>query len=174
MDASTLIAAGPPVAEPVSWICAAAPDNKPTRRALRWVYVDEAAHGKGVFARRPIAAEQVIGRIQGAVIDDPDYTSDYCIELFKHYTLEPAQPFCYLNHSCDPNCELAWVKRKNRRGRKSIRILVEALCDIEPGEQLTIDYAWPVEAAIPCACGSRHCRGWIVDEEELEVVLESQ
>lgn len=153
--------------QPDSWICGPAPDNKHTRRALRRVYVDEATYGKGVFARRWIAEEEIIGRIQGKVIRDPDYTSDYCIEMIKHYTLEPAQPFCYLNHCCDPNCELVWVKVKNRKGKKSIRVLVEAIRDIAPGEQVTIDYAWPVEAAIPCGCGSPECRGWIVDEEEL-------
>jgi hypothetical protein len=43
---------------------------------------------------------------------------------------------------------------------------------IEPGEELTIDYAWPAEAAIPCACGAAGCRCWIVAAEELRVVMQ--
>ena len=44
-------------------------------------------------------------------------------------------------------------------------LTVEA--DIEPGEQMTIDYGWPAKSAIPCGCGSPECRKWIVAAEEL-------
>ncbi len=43
-------------------------------------------------------------------------------------------------------------------------------CLVHAGEELTIDYGWPAEVAIPCLCGSRHCRGWIVDPDEVELL----
>jgi len=44
------------------------------------------------------------------------------------------------------------------------------LIRIAPGEQLTIDYAWPAWAAVPCACGAPECRGWIVAKENCNSV----
>jgi hypothetical protein len=42
---------------------------------------------------------------------------------------------------------------------------LETLCEIAPGEQMTIDHAWPADATIPSQCGTASCRGWIVSEE---------
>jgi hypothetical protein len=52
-------------------------------------------------------------------------------------------------------------------------IWVETLRDIFPGEQLTIDYAWPAEKAIKCQCGCKKCRGWIVAANELKLIKNS-
>lgn len=49
--------------------------------------------GRAVFARWQFLAGQMIGIIRGEVIDDPDYTSDYCMELGEGRGLEPAAPF---------------------------------------------------------------------------------
>ena len=124
--------------------------------------------GRGVFARRRFHAEQVIGVIRGQVIDDPGYTSNYCMELGDGRSLEPIAPFRYLNHSCDPNCELfSW---ESDDLAPLGRLWLQALKPIEPGEELTIDYAWPADAAIPCGCGAAGCRGWIVALEELSAL----
>lgn len=120
--------------------------------------------GRGVFALRRFRAEQVIGVIRGQVIDDPGYTSNYCMELGEGRSLEPAAPFRYLNHSCEPNCELfSW---ETDDPAPLDRLWLHALRPIEPGEELTIDYAWPADAAIPCGCGAGGCRGWIVAADE--------
>jgi uncharacterized protein len=63
--------------------------------------------GKGLFATRHFQPEETVGQVQGQLIDDPAYTSDYCMEITARLTLEPDAPFRYLNHSCSPNCELA-------------------------------------------------------------------
>jgi hypothetical protein len=42
----------------------------------------------------------------------------------------------------------------------------ESLRDIMPGDELTIDYAWPADRAVKCLCGKPQCRGWIVDPAE--------
>jgi uncharacterized protein len=74
-------------------------------------------------------------QITGQVIDDPSYSSRYCIDLGEGRSLEPDPPGAFLNHSCDPNCEL--VNADDDDGRIELR----ATRDIAAGEELTIDYA---------------------------------
>jgi SET domain-containing protein len=59
----------------------------------------------------------------------------------------------YLNHSCQPN---AFVKII--RGR----IYFYALRDIQPGEEITLDYivSWHDDET-KCSCGAPNCRGTI-------------
>lgn len=132
------------------------------------VEVGSSRVGFGLYARCEFDKEERLAEVGGEVIYDPNYESDYCIELTKHETLEPAEPFRFLNHSCEPNCELVWEEVQG-----DMRVYVEALRCIAPGEELTIDYAWPRESAIPCHCQSTWCRGWVVDEEELPQLLAS-
>jgi len=127
--------------------------------------------GKGVFARRRYEAGEVIGEVEGTVIDDANYGSDYCLDLGENRSLEPEPPFRYLNHSCDPNCLWEWydLPRKKRTSERR-RVFVLAINDIDVGEELTIDYGWPATNAIPCRCHAANCRGWIVAEDELDQV----
>ena len=120
--------------------------------------------GQGVFATQSFKAKESIGQVRGKTIYDPEYQSNYCIELGDDRVLEPIPPFRYLNHSCHPNCKLVTENDK---------IWINTIRPINPGDQLTIDYAWPAESAIPCACGKKNCRGWIVDKKELKL-LEKQ
>ena len=73
----------------------------------------------------------------------------------------------YINHSCDPNCELQ---------RTSRAIWVVALRDIREGEELThrYDYAYDPEGYrdFPCCCGSNNCVGYIVDQEYWELITQ--
>ncbi len=129
--------------------------------------------GQGVFAQRRFAAGDVIGEILGEVIDDPDYSTRYGMDLGGTLTLEPAPPFRFLNHSCQPNCELfQWTSEDGEDEEEdwSRRMWLAAIRDIEPGEEMTIDYAWPADAAIPCLCNASNCRGWIVDTAELPLL----
>jgi len=133
-----------------------------------YVRVGPSKTGIGVFARRSFQPLDSIGRVDGTRIDDPEHESDYFIELDHRHGLEPSGPFRYLNHSCRPNAALVRVGPHD--GNDSLaetEIWVEALSTIEPGDELTIDYGWPADVAIPCHCGSPDCRGWVVAEEEL-------
>jgi hypothetical protein len=134
------------------------------------VDVRPARFGLGVFARRAIVEDEIIGEVTGTIIHKVGYGSEYCIDLDPGRVLEPDGPFRYVNHSCDPNCEIfSWDEVDG--DITPDRIWLTALRVVQPGEELTIDYAWEAEAAIPCGCGSENCRGWIVDEMELEEVL---
>ena len=64
----------------------------------------------------------------------------------------------FVNHSCEPNCESVI---------EAGRVFIDAIRDIEPGEELTYDYQIQREADDPpdidevfaCRCGSERCRG---------------
>ncbi len=71
----------------------------------------------------------------------------------------------YINHSCDPNCQALIDKG---------HIYIYALRAIEPGEELTYDYAYErtedmspeSEEIYVCRCGSPKCRGTILAPEK--------
>jgi uncharacterized protein len=135
------------------------------------VRIDAAKYGFGVYATRTFDAGEMFAHVEGKIIDDPHYSSDYCIDLGEPFSLVPGAPFKYLNHSCEPNCELVHMFDHDDIDKG---IWVETLCNIEPGEQLTIDYAWPADSAIRCLCGAEECRGWIVHPEEIHEVEQQQ
>jgi SET domain-containing protein len=65
----------------------------------------------------------------------------------------------YLNHSCEPNCEVDEVKN---------RVWILALRDIQPGEELLWDYSlYDDDDPAPCHCGSAKCRGTMYSREWL-------
>jgi uncharacterized protein len=125
--------------------------------------------GRGVFARRLFRRNQVVGQMTGRVTKLDDYDPSYVVDLGKSGVLEPFEPFRFLNHSCDPNCELQeW---ESEEAGADAQIWVQTLRTVREGDQLTIDYGWPADAAIPCLCGSAECRGWVVDADELPKLL---
>ena len=67
----------------------------------------------------------------------------------------------FINHSCDPNCEVDEIKG---------HVWIRAMRNIAAGEELTYDYnlydGEPDDLA-PCACGAKACRGTLYSEEEL-------
>lgn len=67
----------------------------------------------------------------------------------------------FVNHSCAPNARLVEVDVCG----KTIVVIV-ALRDLEPGEEVLIDYGYfssrpGVMGAIRCLCGTPSCRIWI-------------
>jgi len=136
------------------------------------VRVGPARHGLGVFSLRRFAAGQQIGRVCGTIIDDPQYESDYCMEIGEHAALEPDAPFRYVNHCCQPNCALVEVAPapSHEESPAAGELWLTAIRSIPAGAELTIDYGWPAETAIPCDCRAIQCRGWIVAEEQRQQV----
>jgi len=131
-------------------------------------YIGETAVGRGLFAARPFRAGEFVGSVDGRFLRDaPNYGSDYCIGLDDTTTLEPTPPFSLLNHGCRPNCAVFYDCEEENGSVEGYDVWIETIRDLERGEELTIDYAWPSDAAIPCKCGSTQCRGWICREDEL-------
>lgn len=133
------------------------------------VKVGPAKHGQGLYASKRFKSGQLIGEIKGTLHKDPDYGSNYCIDLGAPYTLEPDAPFRFLNHSCEPNAKL-FVIADDDTPPEDYKVVVEAIRNIQPEAEITIDYEWPADAAIECGCGAKECRGWIVTPEELHLV----
>ena len=123
--------------------------------------------GKGLFANRHFRCDQTIGEITGEIIADWDYSSRYCFDLGDIHCLEPEPPFRFVNHCCEPNCYFeAFDLSASGQTTIARRLFLIARQPIKPGEEFTIDYAWPPGLAIPCRCAAPNCRGWIVDEAE--------
>ena len=70
----------------------------------------------------------------------------------------------FINHSCNPNCETVI---------ENSRVFIDAIRNIQPGEELGYDYqlTWestddPAELALyACRCGAKKCRGTMLDKE---------
>jgi SET domain-containing protein len=63
----------------------------------------------------------------------------------------------FLNHSCDPNCEVDEIKG---------RVWIFAIRDIAAGEELVWDYnLYDDEEPAPCHCGAANCRGTMYSED---------
>ena len=118
-----------------------------------------------MFANRRFRQDDLIGEISGQLIHDADYGSDYCFELDRGRWIEPVSPFRFINHSCDSNCEFDYSD--SVVANRETRIFLFAARSINVNDQLTIDYNWAAESAIPCLCGAPTCRGWIVASDEL-------
>ena len=57
------------------------------------VRVGPSPHGLGVFSLRAFTPSELLGPIEGTIMDDREYESDYCMELSDHSALEPDPPF---------------------------------------------------------------------------------
>ena len=147
--------------------------NSPADRLAGIIRVAETHVGKGVFARRRIGPDVIVGEIVGQIFAVEPEDPSYCMELPSGRVLEPAAPLRFLNHSCDPNCELFyWFDDDG--GLQEDRLWLQTIRPIASGEELLIDYCWPADAAIPCRCGAPSCRGWVVDPQELHLVDRSR
>lgn len=142
----------------------------PKNAKLNQVVIGETPYGKGVFASTLIKAQRPIGKIDGTIMP-PDHSSNYAMS-YRDRSLEPAEPYSLVNHSCDPNCELVeWEVFDEESGETIYELWIHSIKDIKKGEQLTIDYSWPAFNAIPCLCGAPNCRGWIVSPDELAACI---
>ena len=144
------------------------PRDPSARRLAALLRIAETPVGRGVFARRAIPTGTVLGEIHGTGLDDHPEDSSYVMELGTGRLLDPAPPFRFVNHGCDPNCEIFYWEESPDEDR----LWMQTILPIAPGEELLIDYCWPADAAIPCRCRARECRGWIVDPAERHLLPE--
>jgi hypothetical protein len=138
---------------------------------------ESAIHGRGVFALRGIRKGTRIVEYTGERIshaeadrryeDRPDDDSHTFLFIVDRRTVIDAgvggNEARYINHACAPNCESVI---------ESKRIFIEALRDIEAGEELLYDYQIQREKDDPpnveqiwaCRCGTDSCRGTMLAE----------
>lgn len=131
--------------------------------------------GKGGFARKRIPKGTRIIEYKGQRVDEAESDRRYdddAMEVHHTFLFGLENGMCidagvrgndarFINHSCDPNCEAI---------EEDDRIFIEAMRDIERGEELTYDYAYEREGRMrpewrklyACHCGAKKCRGMIL------------
>lgn len=117
-------------------------------------------HRRGVFALQPLQKGKRIIEYTGRKLDEAQVDrsqSDYIFQLTPKIFIDGKNTARYINHSCEPNCEVEIT-----RGH----IWIKALRNIKPGEELVYNYSYDLEEAkdYPCACGAKKCPGVILDK----------
>lgn len=115
--------------------------------------------GLGLFALKPIKKGAKIIRYFGPLLDAHNKKHDgienkYLFELNKRWTIDGSvrkNVARYINHACKPNAESDVNPRKKR-------VLIRAIKNIEPGEEINYDYGTDYFKAylkpIGCKCVS--------------------
>jgi SET domain-containing protein len=120
--------------------------------------------GKGLFAaidlKQGMRIIQYLGERISLQESERRLAEDnvYIFELNTHYAIDGKSPknlARYINHSCDPNCEV------ENTGRT---IWIVAARNIQEGEELSYDYGYAVKnyEDNPCNCGAKNCCGYIL------------
>ena len=117
--------------------------------------------GSGSFAISKISKGEIVASFGGNVINQnglTNYSPDRVGRSLQlnndQYLLSGDVPEAgdMINHSCEPNCGMAGTSR------------VQALMDIDVGEELSFDYAMSDSSQydeFTCACGKDKCRAKI-------------
>ena len=122
-----------------------------------------AIEGRGLIASVAIAADEIVAIKGGHIVDTPTLRS--LPERLRNSEVQIADGFhlvavddaeyepvmLFINHSCQPNVGFAG------------NIVLVAMRDIDPGEELTTDYALfdDYDGEMECRCGAASCRGVI-------------
>jgi len=145
----------------------AASNNPTIAETARVCFHRSAIHGVGGFAKADIAAgtrviEYTGERItKGESLRRCELNNEYIFSLNDAHDLDgnvPWNPARFLNHSCEPNCEVE---------PDVGRVWIVARRNIRAGEEITFNYGYDLEdyRKYPCRCGSADCVGYIVAEE---------
>ena len=149
------------------------------KKRRRIVVRNSSIHGRGVFALRRIPKGTRIIEYKGKLITDKEADRRYS-RVHEHsphtmlFSLEGGwvidatrrgNSARWINHSCQPNCEIA---------DKGHKIFIDARRDIRAGEELTYDYNLQIgekhtkkaKREHACFCKTRRCRGTMLGEEE--------
>ncbi|HEX8557522.1 MAG TPA: SET domain-containing protein-lysine N-methyltransferase [Pyrinomonadaceae bacterium] len=117
-------------------------------------------YGKGCFALEHFPARKKIADYEGELLRGArkiqarlrKQDAIKIIQLNDETAVDGAvggNETAYINHSCDPNAFMRILPGE--------RVAIFARRDIEPGEELTIDYRDPDHPEV-CKCGAANCR----------------
>ena len=143
-------------------------------RRLLWVGKSRIA-GKGLFTAQEITKGTRILQYIGEKITKAESEkrlaqgNTYIFAFNDHWDIDGKvlrNKARYINHSCEPNCEVHTTSRT---------IWIVALRDIKAGEELTFNYGYELddELAQSCTCGAEHCCGFILAQQYWGVVKHS-
>lgn len=129
--------------------------------------VRSAISGYGVCATRTFAQSEVITDIDGVTFFLPDSRDDtYALYIAPGVLYDMVDQTRFVNHSCQPNTHVETGRHAD--GQAWARLV--ARCPIAIGDELSFDYCFPIEFAIPCRCGTAACRGYIINPEQLPLL----
>ena len=123
--------------------------------------VSSAIAGRGLVAVAPIAADELVAIKGGHIVTTaalrslPERLQNSEVQIAGGFHLAAVEDaeyepvMLFINHSCEPNVGFAG------------NIVLVAMRDISPGEELTTDYALFDDYAggMDCGCGQPRCRG---------------
>ena len=123
--------------------------------------------GRGLLAVEPIVRDEVVAIKGGHIVDTaalhrlPERLQNSDVQIadgFHLVALEEAEyepVMLFINHSCKPNVGFAGY------------VVLVAMRDIAPGEELTTDYAMFDDngETMECGCGTASCRG-VIDGQD--------
>ena len=151
-----------------------------------WKVKKSKIHGTGVFATKSISKNTKIIEYIGEKIlkKEGDIRSEkrlkkflhskktgsvYIFELNKKYDIDGSPLYNkarYINHSCDPNCEVDIIDDK---------IWISSIKKIKKGEELSYDYGYSFDKEDykdhECKCSSKYCIGYIISSDEWHKLL---
>jgi SET domain-containing protein len=147
-----------------------------TFRSPKTEVKESVIHGRGLFARAPIAAGEIVAVKGGYVLDRREWgrltttLGPAEIQITDELVIAPVRAeerdgaMLYTNHSCDPNIAIQG------------QIVLVAMRDIAVGEELTHDWATTDDDdfTMACRCGSPQCRGTITGKDWMRKDLQTK
>jgi uncharacterized protein len=138
------------------------PRINPRYTCFRLCVAGSSIHRWGVYAAEFIPPRRKIIEYTGERISRRETKRrserplNYLFTLDRYWTIDGSVGGSgaeFINHSCDPNV-WAWICKGH--------ILYMSRREIQPGEELTVDYNFAREVErVACTCGSAKCRGTI-------------
>ena len=146
-----------------------------------WKVKKSKIHGTGVFASQDIKKNTTIieyigekvSRSEGnkrsekrlkKYLNSVEKGSVYIFEVNSKYDIDGSPLYNkarYINHSCDPNCEIDIKKG---------RIWISSIKDIKRGDELSYDYGFEFDEQDfmdhKCNCGSKKCIGFVISSDD--------
>ncbi len=138
-----------------------------------------AIHGTGARALVAIRKGEEIIEYKGQLLTtrqasklehaDADSGHTFLFTLNEKYVIDAnvgGNTARWLNHSCAPNC-VAYVHDHASGDLRKAKVIIEALRNIKPGEELTYNYGIVLEERHTprlkkiwaCRCGAKNCTG---------------
>jgi SET domain-containing protein len=147
-----------------------------TYRSPKTEVKESAIHGRGLFAKVPIAGGEMVAVKGGYVLETREWVrleeelGPAEIQIAEELVIAPVRQderegaMLYTNHSCDPNIAIQG------------QIVFVAMRDIAPGEELTHDWATTDdgEYRMTCHCGSPRCRGTVTGKDWMKEELQAK
>lgn len=123
------------------------------------ITIGNSKFGKGLFTNKEFRQGEVLFTFTGQIIHFADTVSlgekeSYPIQIDQSKYLNPDEPWCFINHSCEPNCGI------------NSKLELVAIKEINLGDEIYFDYSTSMlerHWEMNCMCDALNCRHVIKD-----------